>query len=224
MLPGFSNLVIYCPSSVNRLHFYAFFLYCPTYDKKSSLTYENLINMITISNIVKVLVAEDDYSTADLYRRVLKGRGHDVTVVNRGEQCLKKYSEQLSIVRDTSSAHGHASPYDSVILDYKLPDINGLEVAKEILTLNPHQRIIILSAYASEILSLASDWSNIPMEVLEKPISNDVLIDTVEDAPIFDELKKFDLNIDVFKKSGFSHEQLRELADILKSVKGNGVI
>jgi CheY-like chemotaxis protein len=180
--------------------------------------------MITISNIVKVLVAEDDYSTADLYRRVLKGRGHDVTVVNRGEQCLKKYSEQLSIVRDTSPAHGHASPYDSVILDYKLPDINGLEVAKEILTLNPHQRIIILSAYALEILSRASDWSNIPMEVLEKPISNDVLIDTVEDAPIFDELKKFDLNIDVFKKGGFSHEQLRELADILKSVKGNGVI
>jgi CheY-like chemotaxis protein len=180
--------------------------------------------MITISNIVKVLVAEDDYSTADLYRRVLKDRGHDVTVVNRGEQCLKKYSEQLSIVRDTSPAHGHASPYDSVILDYKLPDINGLEVAKEILTLNPHQRIIILSAYASEILSRASDWSNIPMEVLEKPISNDVLIDTVEDAPIFDELKKFDLNIDVFKKGGFSHEQLRELADILKSVKGNGVI
>lgn len=62
------------------------------------------------------------------------------------------------------------------------------------------------------------------MEVLEKPISNDVLIDTVEDAPIFDELKEFDLNIDVFKKGGFSHEQLRELADILKSVKGNGVI
>ena len=82
---------------------------------------------------MKLLVAEDDYSTADLYRRILEGRGHDVTVVNRGEQCLKTYSEQLTIVRD-SPAHGHESPYDSVILDYKLPDINGLEVAKEILT------------------------------------------------------------------------------------------
>ena len=67
-----------------------------------------------------------------------------------------------------------------------------MEVAKEILTLNLHQRIIIVSAYASEILSLDSGGSNLPMEVLEKPISNEVLIDTVEDTAIFNELKKFD--------------------------------
>ena len=173
---------------------------------------------------MKLLVAEDDYSTADLYRRILQGRGHDVIVVNRGEQCLKTYSEQLTIVRDSPPAQGHESPYDSVILDYKLPDINGLEVAKEILTLNLHQRIIIVSAYASEILSLDSGGSNLPMEVLEKPISNEVLIDTVEDTAIFNELKKFDLNIDAFKKGGFSHEQLRDAADILKNVKGSGAI
>jgi CheY-like chemotaxis protein len=172
-------------------------------------------------NLVKLLVAEDDYSTADLYRRILEGRGHHVTVVNRGEQCLKTYSEQLTIVRD-SPAHGHESPYDSVILDYKLPDINGFQVATEILTLNLHQRIIIVSAYASDIISQASGGSKLPMEVLEKPISNQVLIDTVEDTATFKELKKFDF--DAFKKGGFSHEQLRDLADILKNVKGSGAM
>ena len=58
-----------------------------------------------------------------------------------------------------------------------------------------------------------------PMEVLEKPISNHVLIDTIEDTATFKELKKFDLNIGSFKKGGFSHEQLREVSDILKNVK-----
>ena len=77
-----------------------------------------------------------------------------------------------------------------------------------------------VSAYASEILSQASGGSNLPLEVLEKPISNQVLIDTVEDTATFKELKKFDLNIDAFKKGGFSHEQLRDAADILKNVKG----
>jgi CheY-like chemotaxis protein len=174
--------------------------------------------MVAMFYLVKLLVAEDDYSTTDLFRHILEGRGHDVTVVSRGEQCLKIYSEQLTIVRD-SPAHGHVSPYDSVILDYKLPDINGLQVAKEILTLNLHQRIIIVSAYASEILSQASG-SNLPIEVLEKPISNQDLIDSVEDTAAFNELKKFDLNIGAFKKGGFSHEQLTGVADILKNVKG----
>jgi DNA-binding NarL/FixJ family response regulator len=32
-----------------------------------------------------------------------------------------------------------------VILDYKMPKINGMEVAKEILAINPHQRIIFSS-------------------------------------------------------------------------------
>ena len=107
---------------------------------------------------------------------------------------------------ETALLHEHESPYDSIILDYKLPDINGLQVAKEILTLNLHQRIIIVSAYASDIISQASGGSKLPMEVLEKPISNQVLIDTIEDTATFKELKKFDLNIGSFKKGGFSHK------------------
>ena len=174
----------------------------------------SLINTIIVSKLVKLLVADDDYSTADLYKQVLEGRGHDVIVVNRGEQCIKVYSEQVSVIKESSLAHGHTSPYDCVILDFKLPDINGGDVAKEILTLNPHQRIIIISAYASEILLQASDWSSIPIEILEKPISNDVLIGTVEDAPTFKELKKFDLNIDVLQRGGFNREQLRDLTEI----------
>ncbi|HEY7109338.1 MAG TPA: response regulator [Nitrososphaeraceae archaeon] len=173
---------------------------------------------------MKVLIAENDCSTSDKYIRALKARGHEVTVVNRGEKCLETYSEQLSIVKDTTLANGHTSPYDAVLLDYILPDIDGLEVAKEILTLNPRQRIIILSTHASEILSQVSDWTKIPVEVLEKSVSITVLVDTVEDVALFELLKKFDLDIGVFKKCAFSHEQLRELVDILRSIKGNGVI
>lgn len=176
------------------------------------------------SILVKLLIAEDDCSTADLYKQVLESHGHEVTLVNRGEQCLKTYSKELGIIRGSIPEKVRTSPYDSVILDYKLPDINGLEVAKEILTINGHQRIIIISAYASEILAQASDWSSIPIEVLQKPVSNETLIETIEDASIFKELKKFDLNIDIFKKAGFSHQQLRDLTDILKNVKGSGVL
>ena len=205
------NVAYYKFKSYNRL--YLFFPIAPSMIKILAQL-SSLINTIIVSKLVKLLVADDDYSTTDLYKQVLEGRGHDVIVVNRGEQCINVYSEQVSVIKESSLAHGHTSPYDCVILDFKLPDINGGDVAKEILTLNPHQRIIIISAYASEILLQASDWSSIPIEILEKPISNDVLIGTVEDAPIFKELKKFDLNIDVLQRGGFNREQLRDLTEI----------
>jgi CheY-like chemotaxis protein len=46
------------------------------------------------------------------------------------------------------------APYDVVILDYNIPGINGMEVAKAILEINSHQRIIFASAYVSETLEL----------------------------------------------------------------------
>jgi two-component SAPR family response regulator len=62
-----------------------------------------------------------------------------------------------------------------------MPDRNGLEVAKEILTINPHQRIILASAYLEHALINSIKELNAPIEVLEKPISNKRLVDTIED-------------------------------------------
>jgi hypothetical protein len=76
-------------------------------------------------------------------------------------------------------------------------------VAKEILTINPPQRIIIASAYLVKTLIDDIMELSIPIEILEKPISNKVLIDTIEDTAIYDELRKLKIDIEPFK---LSHE------------------
>ena len=93
-----------------------------------------------------------------------------------------------------------------------MPDRNGLEVA-EILTINPHQRIIIASAYLVKTLIDGIMKLSIPIEILEKPISNKMLIDTIEDTAIYEKLGSLKIDIEPFK---LSHELLKTILDILK--------
>ena len=95
---------------------------------------------------------EDDSEIASLYSLVLQERGHKVTLVPTAEDCLKIYSKRLHRAQMKRNILKYVQPYDAVILDYKMPDRNGLEVAKEILAINSHQRIIFVSAFIQELL------------------------------------------------------------------------
>ena len=91
-----------------------------------------------------------------------------------------------------------------------------MEVAKEILATNSQQRIIFASAYAKDILVDSVQQLNQPVELLEKPFAEDVLIETIEDKEIYSELQKLNVNIDDIKAANLRHEQLRGLLEILK--------
>jgi CheY-like chemotaxis protein len=104
---------------------------------------ENLTGM-------KVLLAEDGKDTATLYNMALEERGHQVTITNNGQDCLEVYHKKLQNVTLNTDPSKHVQPFDAVILDYKMPKINGMEVAKEILAVNSHQRIIFASAQVKE--------------------------------------------------------------------------
>lgn len=60
--------------------------------------------------------------------------------------------KKVNSIKIDSGSDITPSPFDVVVLDYKMPDKNGMEVAKEILRINPHQRIMFASAYVIETL------------------------------------------------------------------------
>lgn len=166
--------------------------------------------------ISMILVMEDDPEIASLYSHVLDNRGHEVTITRLGEECLQIYTDRLQELYTKKPGPSDVQQFEAVILDYKMPDRNGLEVAKEILTINPHQRIILASAYLKHALTASIKELSVPIEVLEKPISNKRLVDTIEDTETYNELKKLHLDIEPFEKAGFSHELLKKILDILK--------
>jgi CheY-like chemotaxis protein len=167
---------------------------------------------------VKILVGEDHYDTSVVYKLTLEDRGHEVRIENNGEDSLKNYQEELQKVTLNSDPVKHIQPYDSVILDYKMPKINGMEVGKEILAVNPRQRIIFASAFLLPLDSLIEpiQGKKQDVEILQKPFTQQTLVDKVEDKEIYSDLQKLNLDIDCIKAAEFRHDQLRDILRILR--------
>jgi CheY-like chemotaxis protein len=109
-------------------------------------------------------------------------------------------------------------PFDVVLLDYKMPQINGMEVAKEILAVNSHQRIIFASAHVKETLEDSIKQLKQVVELMQKPFTINKLIDTIEDSEVYNELKKFNVDIDIVKAFIPTHQQITDLLERLRRV------
>ena len=157
-----------------------------------------------------LLIMDDDSEVASLYRSVLEERGHTVTLVCTAEECLQTYSKSLERALTNRTFLRDVQPYDAVLLD-------GLQVAKEISTINPHQRIIFVSAFVEEWILDSIKELKVTPEFLQKPISNRNLIDAIEHKEIYEQLERLNIDVQAFKKANLSHETLEKILATVKS-------
>lgn len=94
---------------------------------------------------LKALVVDDDFNTCDSVSRML------VRVGMRSEWTL---SGKEAVLRAKQSI-GMNDAFHAYIIDWRLPDMNGIEVARQIRSLGDDTPIIILTAY---------DWNDIEEE------------------------------------------------------------
>ena len=193
---------------------------------------------------MKILIAEDESDISHTYRVALESRNHDVEITDDGVKCIQVYREELA-KRQASSyknmKHNNnlqdsrltaATPFDVVVLDYKMPGKDGMEVAKEILEINPDQRIIFASAYVKETLENSVKQLKRVVELLQKPFEIQAFIDTIEDRQVYEELKKIMINIRAMddnnasseENSGYSstsRERIRDLFECVRKIQKN---
>ena len=184
---------------------------------------------------MKILIAEDDYNIAMQYRIALENRKHKVLLTYDGEDCLKSYREAFGkLVSEQQQPQqpqpigpktplpkddSNILPFDAVVLDYRMPKKDGMEVAKEILAQNPHQRIIFASAYVQESLEDMVKQLNQVVELLQKPFEPSALVDTIEDKEIYEGLEKLNTDIELIKDLKATHEQLSDLLEGLRKLQ-----
>jgi CheY-like chemotaxis protein len=167
---------------------------------------------------MNILLAEDEIDIASIYKETLESRNHRVTITSNGEDCLKAYhnafQEMISSQPETMTRF--QLPFDIVLLDYKMPQINGLEVAKEILAVNSHQRIIFASAFVIETLEISIKELKRAVELIQKPFTLMKLIDIIEDKEVYTELQKFNVDLEVVRAFAPTHEQIIDLLEKLR--------
>ena len=127
---------------------------------------------------MNILIAEDDQDIVRMYVKIFENKTNHITVTTDGEECLRIYNEKFKEI--TAATNSNDQPFDILILDYKMPNIDGFEVAKRIISINPRQRIILASAYSKDIFEDAAEYFNLPIDILQKPFSRMQLIGLVE--------------------------------------------
>ncbi len=169
---------------------------------------------------MKILIAEDENDLRTQYTDFLEQNNHQPITTKDGQECVSVFSEEY---QKWSASKGDdissISPFDVVILDYQMPNKNGLEAAQEILALAPKQRIIFASAYVENTLKDSIYILKQIVELMQKPFGLQALVDTIEDKGIYEELEKLNVDIKNLKDLEPTHAQVRDYLDALKKIQ-----
>jgi len=107
----------------------------------------------------RILVVDDEPSVAQTMRLILKIDRHEVEVAEDGATALAMFE---------------AGRHDLVITDFKMSNMDGLELARAIRVLCPGQPIILVTAYLEALQSNQATLSDINT-LLGKPFSTGAL-------------------------------------------------
>jgi CheY-like chemotaxis protein len=101
----------------------------------------------------RVLLVEDDAQARELYREILLSAGFQVDEAGNGQEALDLLARER---------------YQAAVVDYSLPDFDGLTLARRIVAGHPDVAIVFASGYGS----LVAGVSDITARVLTKPFTD----------------------------------------------------
>ena len=117
-------------------------------------------------NRARVLLVDDEVDFTENTKTLLEHRGYEVTAVNSGDSAIKALGQ---------------GGYDVMVLDLKMPGMDGISTLKEIKKLQLDTQILVLTGHgaidtALEAIKLGS------YDYLTKPCDIDELTEKLEDA------------------------------------------
>jgi len=114
----------------------------------------------------KILVIDDEDIIRISCERTLSSHDYEVKSATSGKEGLELLEEE---------------PFSLILLDIKMPDMDGVEVLKKIKERWPETKVIMITGY-STVESAVKTLKLGAFNYLEKPFTPDVLLEAVKEA------------------------------------------
>ncbi len=114
----------------------------------------------------KILICEDEQDAQESLKNILVKRNYDVLAVNNGQDAIDQ---------------ARAFHPDLILLDVRMPKIDGLEVASSIRELDEDVKIIFVTAFDSQEIKKEAGRFDIS-GYITKPASSANIIQAIEAA------------------------------------------
>ncbi|VFS45249.1 Transcriptional regulatory protein ZraR [Budvicia aquatica] len=113
-----------------------------------------------------ILVVDDDLSHCTIIQALMKGWGYQVTLAHNGLQAVEQVKQ---------------APFDLILSDVRMAEMDGIEALKAIKAYNPAIPILIMTAY-SNVESAVEAIKAGAYDYLTKPLDFDMLQLTIQRA------------------------------------------
>lgn len=117
--------------------------------------------------MARILVIDDEHNIRMMMRLALQHAGHTVETAADGQRGIEMY--------------GVGSDWDLVLLDQRMPGLEGIDVLYQLRYLNPHARIIMATAFGTIDLAVEAMRAG-ATDFLRKPFTAEVLRGAVQAA------------------------------------------
>ncbi len=107
----------------------------------------------------RILIVDDERSMREMLAILLRREGHDVAIAENGRRALEFLNQR---------------PFDLVVSDARMPDVDGLQVLRHARSVNPAVIAIMITAYGSPDLIKGVEELGVN-DYVEKPFNTEVL-------------------------------------------------
>ena len=113
-----------------------------------------------------ILVMEDDLNVAKGLEMILNEEGYQVNLAGTGALAMQAFNERR---------------YDLLVADLRLPDIDGMEVIKQVKSDTPETEVVVITGYGTTATAVEAMKIGVH-DFLSKPFTDDQIKSAVNEA------------------------------------------